>query len=180
MVVMPDEFQELEPLGSTALLQQLRAATQQQRHVAYLFLHSKPAMMRSIFADRRQAFYRFALLLDLPSIPDEFWRAYLREKHASLGMEARQTALDTLPELTGGHPYSVMAVAAAVYYGAKGDGEDSVDADRIRAGWQEALDSLAPVFQADWDRVRTHRHAAPSWSPSRVGSPYIEDSLRSR
>lgn len=175
MVIMLDEFQELADLGDPALLKRLRAVFQHQRHVTYLFLGSKPAIMRSIFADRRQAFDRFALLLDLPPIPDEAWREYLRRKFASLGMEVKERALDILLERTGGHPYSVMAVASAAYYGAKHEAHRAtIDADRVQVAWEEALDSLSPVYQADWESVRSHRHAAAVLEAIAQGrGPYI-------
>ena len=66
MVILLDEFQELDRLGGETLLKRLRSIFQQQEHTTYFFLGSESSLLQTIFADRRQEFYRFATLLQLP------------------------------------------------------------------------------------------------------------------
>ena len=74
-IIVIDEVQELEHLGGTPAFKRLRAVLQQQRYTTYLFLGSQSSVVSALFADRRQALYRFALLLDLPPVPAAAWRA---------------------------------------------------------------------------------------------------------
>ncbi len=84
LVILLDEFQELDRLGGPPLIKKLRALFQQQKHTTYLFLGSQAGLMHTIFSDQRQAFYRFAVMLNLPEIPEATWRSYLTEKFAGL------------------------------------------------------------------------------------------------
>ncbi len=51
----------------------MRSYFQNQKDVAYLFLGSKEGMMKTLFSDKREAFYRFATILPLPPIPAIAW-----------------------------------------------------------------------------------------------------------
>lgn len=176
MVIVLDEFQELASLGDNSLLKKLRAVLQEQRHTAYLFLGSKPALMRTLFADRRQAFYRFALLHDLPPIPAGAWKEYLARKFQRLGLAITEPALQLLIERTGGHPYSVMAVASTAYYLAREEGLPTVGADVVQVAYEEALRSLSPIYERDWESARSHKHAAVVLEAVASGrSPYTVD-----
>lgn len=73
LVVLLDEFQEVNRLGGTLLLQRMRAHFP-QRWCTYLFLGSQASLLNALFAERQRALYRFALLRDLPPVPDEAWR----------------------------------------------------------------------------------------------------------
>jgi AAA+ ATPase superfamily predicted ATPase len=157
MVIMLDEFQELSVLGGETILTRLRSVLQHQQHTSHLFLGSKPTMTRGIFADRRQAFYRFALLLELPPIRDHEWREYLGRKFASLGLSVTPAAIDVLIEKTGGHPYSVMAVASSVYYMTRD--KSVIHADDVFLAWEEAMEHLHPFYLGDWEAIHSNRHA---------------------
>ena len=90
LVVLLDEFQEVNRLGGTLLLQRMRAHFQQQRWCTYLFLGSQASLLNALFAERQRALYRFALLRDLPPVPDEAWRMYLHRKFEGEGVELTQ------------------------------------------------------------------------------------------
>ncbi|GLG01216.1 hypothetical protein Alches_12550 [Alicyclobacillus hesperidum subsp. aegles] len=62
LVVWFHEFQMIEKIDDL-LLKRLRAHFQHQTHVSYAFVGSDPDVMRMLFADQSQAFYRFAVML---------------------------------------------------------------------------------------------------------------------
>ncbi|SHJ72432.1 hypothetical protein SAMN05443507_10322 [Alicyclobacillus tolerans] len=65
LVVWFHEFQMNEQIDDL-LLKRLRAHFQHQTHVSYAFVGSDPDVMRMLFADQSQAFYRFAVMLQYP------------------------------------------------------------------------------------------------------------------
>lgn len=159
MVVLLDEFQEMERLGGHALLQRLRALFQQQSHTVYLFLGSQTTLMRTIFADRRQAFYRFATMIDLPPIPEEAWREYVARRFEENGMQLTEPAFRMLVSRTGGHPYCMMAVAYNAHVHARLHGVTVISADVVDFAYEQALTQLQPIYDVQWQELHHFRYA---------------------
>lgn len=159
LVVLLDEFQEVDRLGGEALLKRLRALFQQQQNTVYLFLGSQTTLMRTIFGDRRQAFYRFASLLDLPPIPPQAWEEYIKRRLEEHGIGITKPALLTLLEKTGGHPYCVMAVAYNAYLHAKLTGIREITGDTIHFAYEQTLDHLDEFYTVQLAEIRRIRHA---------------------
>ncbi len=171
LVILLDEFQELDRLGGPPLIKKLRALFQQQKHTTYLFLGSQAGLMHTIFSDQRQAFYRFAVMLNLPEIPEATWRSYLTEKFAGLHITISEGALGELLRETGRHPYSVMAVASTAYYLARSDSLTTIDREMMYYALERTLDLLEEIFQDHWEEVRKYRHAALVFRAVIQGNP---------
>ena len=157
VVVLLDEFQEVERLGGTDLMKRLRAQFQRQPHVSYLFLGSRPSLMWALFTTSAAAFYRFAVPAELPTIPAEAWRAYLARKAALYGVTVSDAAVTVLLERTGGHPWSVMEVISEAWM-ARGDAQ-AITAEHVVVGFGRALARLTPVYEAEWAGARQARYA---------------------
>ncbi len=154
LVVLLDEFQEVNRLGGTLLLQRMRAHFQQQRWCTYLFLGSQASLLNALFAERQRALYRFALLRDLPPVPDEAWRMYLHRKFEGAGVELTQAGADTLLARTGGHPYGLMQVANRAYVLLQHGARRKITADVAVLACQDVLRTLDRVYEAEWADVR--------------------------
>ncbi len=159
MVIMLDEFQEIDRLNGEQLLKRLRAMFQRQERTSYLFLGSQTTLLRTIFADRRHAFYRFATLLHLPPIPDEAWEAYITRRLSEHGLAITPAALRTLLDKTGGHPYCVMAVAYNSYLQARLGGGREITSDTVYYAYEQTLDHLEEFYSVQWGEVKRTRHA---------------------
>jgi uncharacterized protein len=159
MVILLDEFQEIERLGGEDLLKRLRALFQRQDNTSYLFLGSQTTLMQTIFSDRRQAFYRFATLLELPPVPFAAWREYIATRLASFNIEITEPALDLLLERTGGHPYCVMAVAYNAYLHVRLEELNTVNADVIHYAYEQAMSHLASIYDVQWQEIRQFKNA---------------------
>lgn len=148
-VLLLDEFQEARRIGGDEVLRRLRATMQTQRLTTYLFCGSQAGVMRALFGESRQAFYRFAYPLELPPIPDAAWRGYIATKLRDLGRDASDGALAAILEATGGHPYDTMAVASRALYLAERFGRPQVDADLAREAVAAVERELAVVLEAE-------------------------------
>lgn len=67
LVVWFLDFQAIAQINNVnLLLKRLRAIFQHQSHVSYAFTGTNSSLMQSLFADRHQPFYRFAVELKFP------------------------------------------------------------------------------------------------------------------
>jgi AAA+ ATPase superfamily predicted ATPase len=155
LIVLIDEFQEVDRLGGTALLKQLRSIMQYQQGVSYLFLGSEPSLMQTLFADRRQAFYRFATLLHLPDIDQEEWREYAQQKFAQASLSIQPAAFHSMIEHTGGHPFCVMAVLSEAYVWAKLTGVHMIDLTLMHQSLVRTYEELEGIYDELWKRILT-------------------------
>jgi hypothetical protein len=158
-IILFDEFQELDRIGGTPVFQRLRAILQRQTRCTYLFLGSQASLLYALFADRRQALYRFALLLDLPPIPAAAWSAYLARKFHDVGMRTSDVAVAELLRQTGGHPYGLMQVANRTYLAAMSSGRGEVTAELVASAYEDVLRMLGRVYEAEWADLRRVKYA---------------------
>jgi len=159
VVVLLDEFQELERLGGEMLFKRLRALFQEQTHAVYLFLGSHTTLMQAIFADRRQAFYRFATLMSMPPIPEAAWKAYIFRRFEEHRMSMSDTGFRMLYERTGGHPYCMMAVSYNALVHAALEGLTNINAEVVDYAYEQTLAQLEAVYDGQWQELHRFKHA---------------------
>lgn len=94
MVVLFDEFQDASRVaGHSDIYKRMRSHFQNHKSVSYLFLGSKEGMMNSLFGNRREAFYRFAVVLPIPPIPEDSWRMYISQKFKEQHIKADEKVI---------------------------------------------------------------------------------------
>lgn len=160
VVILLDEFQEIERLGGTMLLKRMRSIMQQQQSTSYLFLGSEPSLLQTLFADRRQAFYRFATMLHLPPIPHAEWAMYITKKFAGVDMTITDDAVGLLLEKTGGHPFCVMVALGESYFRSTVNHDKTVDIRGVYEGLSEAALTLEPIYEESWKQILSVRGGA--------------------
>lgn len=175
LVVLLDEFQEVERIGGQDLVRRLRALMQSQRATAYLFLGSRPSLLRSLFAHRQGAFYRFAVPMDIPPVPEDEWRGYLTRKLRAYGVEITAAALARLLDHTDGHPWCTMEVVSEAWI-VRGH-PSQIDAEDVERGYVRALERLTPLYEGAWQEVRRVRHADGVLKRIVLGEPVFDRSL---
>ncbi len=134
-----------------------------------MFLGSQ-ANLAQLFGSRTQPLFRFATWLDLPPVPSEAWRGYIRGRVSDRGIAIDDAAMDAILEYTGGHPYDTMQVAYEAYLAAR----------RLRTadGWlalaacASAQESAAPIF--DLEIQVAGPRARPLLSRIANGAPLYE------
>ena len=153
IVLVFDEFQEVIRIAGEDTLKVMRSYFQMQEGVAYLFLGSKEGMMNTIFGDKRQAFYRFATILPIPSIPTVAWKEYLSHKYTEQKIIVNDSSLSQILDMSGGHPQDTMLLCSEVYYALLEAGEEKMTLDFVRIGYTRALLTLSPVFDELLDEL---------------------------
>lgn len=184
MVIVIDEFQDIQKMGGAAVLKQMRSHIQQQQHAVYLFMGSQAHVMNELFElfqKPSQAFFRFAIQMQLPSIPWVAWEHYIVNRLSREGMSIRETALEILGEKTGGHPHGVMVVTEAAFLRARLGGQKVIEADDVILGYRSAMEgTLGAIYGQAWAIVRERKHtAAVLFAIAEGRQPYREASNRS-
>ena len=150
-----DEFQDVTEIGRN-YPRLMRAVFQTQPEVAHVYLGSKRHLMRRIFSDRNEPFWRSAKQMELGPIPRGEFAAYIRSRFEETGRAVAEDALAAILDLTGGHPYATQQLSYFVW-------EETVDesvagADTAARGLDRLLESEDKHFTLVWeDSNRTER-----------------------
>lgn len=102
-----DEFQEIVDIDAD-LPKLLRAVFQRQPEVAHVYLGSKRHVMKRIFSDANEPFWRSAKPVELGPIDSAPFAAFIEDRFRASGKEVDPAAIEGLLRLTGGHPYATQ------------------------------------------------------------------------
>src|SRR5262249_55736795 len=109
-----DEFQEIVDIDP-ALPRLMRAVFQEQPEVAHVYLGSRRHMMRRLFSDENEPFWRSAKPIELGVIAPEAFRAYIAERFESTGRRVDDAVVDAVLATTGGHPYATQELCYFIW-----------------------------------------------------------------
>src|ERR671935_655236 len=165
-----DEFKEVTEIGRN-YPRLMRAVFQTQPEVAHVYLGSKRHLMRRIFSDRNEPFWRSAKQMELgPIAPGEF-ATYIRSRFEETGRAIAEDALAAILELTGGHPYATQQLSYFVWDETRARAVARPEA--VERGLDRLLESEDNHFTLVWeDSNRTERLMllALAGGPARVFS----------
>src|SRR5919204_3907824 len=165
-----DEFQEVTEIGRN-YPRLMRAVFQTQPEVAHVYLGSKRHLMRRIFSDRNEPFWRSAKQMELGPIPTEQFADYIRSRFAATGRTIADDAVAAVLDLTGGHPYATQQLSYFVWEEAA---EGTLaEPDDVARALDRLLESENNHFSLVWeDSNRTERLMllALAGGPARVFS----------
>ena len=105
-----DEFQEVVDIDPE-LPKLMRAVFQAQPEVAHVYLGSKRHLMRAIFNDENEPFWRSAKQFELGVIAPSLFAPFLAERFLSTGKVIDDAAVAAVLDLTAGHPYATQELA---------------------------------------------------------------------
>jgi len=153
VLVVFDEFQDCGKFDGGDIFKVMRSHFQNHRNAAYLFLGSKKGMMEELFSHDREAFFRFATIVPVPPIPEEAWFKYIQHKFEQKHITAPDLPVQELVRLSGGHPQDTMHVCSETYYSMLEAAIKTLSAEAVRVGYERAMSSLVPVFDAILDDI---------------------------
>ena len=145
-----DEFQEVLDIDAR-LPRLMRAVFQAQPDVAHVYLGSRRHMMRRLFSDEQEPFWRSAKQIELGVIAPERWVAFLRERFTASARPIDDDALDRMLDVTGGHPYATQELAYFLWQ--ETPRRRRADLARLDAALAKVLRSEHAHFSLLWDRA---------------------------
>jgi uncharacterized protein len=149
-VLILDEFQEVMDVDRD-LPKLMRAVFQQQPETAHLYLGSKRNMMRRIFSDANEPFWRSAKQMELGVIAPEQFAGYIRERFEATGRRISAEAVDRVLEVTRGHPYATQELCYFLWQ--RTAGRRAADPAAVDEAVTDVLRSEHAHFTLLWGRA---------------------------
>lgn len=171
-----DEFQEIVDIDP-GLPRLMRSVFQEQPDVSHVYLGSRRHMMRRLFSDEQEPFWRSAKQIELGVIPPDLFAPFLVERFAGTARELPGAVADALLDVTHGHPYATQELAYFLWQEVPRDG--AATAERLDTALEKVLRSEHAHFSLLWERApRAQRQVlqALAAEPGRVTA----DAYRSR
>jgi uncharacterized protein len=148
VVLVLDEFQEVVDIDP-ALIKLMRSVFQEQPDVAHIYLGSKRHMMRQIFNDENEPFWRSARQMELDVIAPDLFETYALARFKKTGKELERDACTKALDLTGGHPYATQELLYFLWEDTPaGEAADLATLDRAL---EATLRSEHSHFSLIWD-----------------------------
>jgi AAA+ ATPase superfamily predicted ATPase len=107
VVLIFDEFQQIVDIDPK-LPALMRAVFQEQPEVAHVYLGSRRHMMRRLFSDENEPFWRSAKPIELGVIAPEAFAGYIAQRFAATDRAVDPAVVDAVLATTGGHPYATQ------------------------------------------------------------------------
>jgi hypothetical protein len=145
-----DEFQEIADIDA-GLPKLMRAVFQQQPEVSHVYLGSRRHMMRRIFSDANEPFWRSAKQVELDVIEPEAFRAYIAERFEATGRRIADDALDAVLATTHGHPYGTQELCYFIWQDTPPRG--TATAEKVAGAVTKVLRSEHAHFTLAWSKA---------------------------
>ena len=113
IAIVFDEFQEIRRI-SPVLEKKMRGIFQHHQNVTYIFIGSQESMIREIFQDRNNPFYKFGRQMVLNKIPESEFLDFIIQQFKLQKIDATGIAKDIL-KFTGCHPYYTQQLCHEIY-----------------------------------------------------------------
>lgn len=161
VAVIIDEFQEVVEHGGPAAEEQLRAAIQQHRHVAYVFAGSKTRLLADMVSDASRPFYRLGDVRFLGPVPRGDFIRFLSAAFQTTGIRATADAVVAILEHADDVPYNVQALASACWDRAHAS-NDSIAIDAAFVANVQAAEArrLDPLYTQLWGALTAPQRQA--------------------
>jgi hypothetical protein len=145
-----DEFQEVTGIDP-ALPALMRAVFQEQPDVAHIYAGSKRDMMKRLFNDENEPFYRSAKVMEIGAIEPDSFSSFIKERFDSTDRGVADAVVEGLLQITHGHPYATQELAYALWEEVP-SGFTANDAD-LRAALDSVIRSENARFTLVWERA---------------------------
>jgi AAA+ ATPase superfamily predicted ATPase len=114
VVLYFDEFQEITDIDPR-LPSLMRAVFQEQPDVAHIYAGSKRDMMKRLFSDENEPFYKSAKTMEIGAIAPDLFKSFIKARFDSTDRGISDAAVDDLLDVTRGHPYATQELAYALW-----------------------------------------------------------------
>ena len=176
VVLVLDEFQEVVGIDP-GLIKVMRSVFQEQPEVAHLYLGSKRHMMRRIFNDENEPFWRSAKQTELGVIPPDLFAPFALAKFSETGKELGPATCAKVLDLTHGHPYATQELLYFLWEETPAAG--TTDVSTLDRALDATLRSEHSHFSLVWDGISgAQKRALQALAQEQPGRPLSSDYQR--
>jgi uncharacterized protein len=158
VVVALDEFQAIDSFNGDSVEHALRAATQHQRQVGYVFAGSEPSLMEKMIGPRRP-FYKAGPVMRLQKISPTLFGDFIDKRFVKTGMKPEAGVAGAIVELAGNLPYDVQRLAHEAWDDVRAKGGRKVTLEDLHATLTRLLSEQETLFEALWQRLTLQQRA---------------------
>lgn len=158
VVVALDEFQAIDGFDGRSVEHALRAATQQQRQVGYVFAGSEPSLMEKMIGPRRP-FYKAGPVIRLDKIAPSAFAEFVEKRFSKSGIQPEPGLGAAIVDLAGNLPYDVQRLAHETWDDMRAAGRRRAGLDDLHATLARLLGEQATMFEAVWQRLTLAQRA---------------------
>ena len=167
-----DEFQEVIDIDPR-LPRLMRAVFQQQPEVAHVYLGSKRHMLRRLFSDENEPFWRSAKQMELGVIEAAKFAPFIRRQFERSGRFISSDAVEAILAITAGHPYATQELC---YFAWQEVGaEERAEAADVDAALARVLNSEHAHFSLLWERASSVQRVLLTELAREPGRPLSAD-----
>ena len=128
VVLAIDEFQQIAEFPEKNIEALLRTTIQTLKQTQFIFSGSKKHMMLKMFEDANRPFFSSTQIMGLDQIPEDMYRAFIREKFREHKRNIDDEAIDFILSWTLSHTYYTQTICNAVFAG----GEKDIHIDTVK------------------------------------------------
>ena len=158
VVVALDEFQAIDSFNGGSVEHALRAATQHQRQVGYIFAGSEPSLMEKMIGPRRP-FYKAGPVMRLNKISPTLFGDFIDQRFVKTGMKADAGVAEAIVELAGNLPYDVQRLAHETWDDVRAKGGRKATLEDLHGALTRLLSEQETLFEALWQRLTLQQRA---------------------
>jgi uncharacterized protein len=176
VVLVLDEFQEVVEIDR-GLIKLMRSVFQEQPEVAHIYLGSKRHMMRRIFSDENEPFWRSAKQTELDVIRPDLFAPYALARFKETGKELDRATCGRALELTGGHPYATQELLYFLWE--ETPPGEATDLSALDRALDATLRSEHSHFSLIWDGISgAQKRVVQALAQEQPGRPLSSDYQR--
>jgi uncharacterized protein len=156
LVLVFDEFQEIQRFPGAGLEKAMRSHFQTHRHVSYLFAGSRQSTLQDMASRERSPFYRFGRLVSLGPIPPKEFAPFLQARFRRGGLRVSADTVDGILAAADDVPYNVQRLCHQLWTLRAGRADRITERD-IGEAIAGVVEQDAPHFSTGWDRLSLHQ-----------------------
>ena len=115
LVVIIDEFSDLEKYNGQAIEKALRSEIQNQTHIGYIFSGSEESVMLSMIRDRKRAFYKLGRIMELGPIKQNAYANFILGWLKKGGFTISDDDLQRVFEIGNDVPYNIQRLCNVMW-----------------------------------------------------------------
>jgi uncharacterized protein len=158
IIVALDEFQAIDSFNGGSVEHALRAATQHQRQVGYIFAGSEPSLMEKMIGPRRP-FYKAGPVMRLHKISPTLFGDFIDRRFVKTGMKPDAGVAEAIVELAGNLPYDVQRLAHETWDDVRAKGARKATLEDLHGTLTRLLSEQETIFEALWQRLTLQQRA---------------------
>lgn len=116
VIVAFDEFQEIRRINGEEIERIMRSRFQEHKNVSYIFIGSKRHMIKDIFENKNNPFFRFGKHISLKKIPEKEFSIFIKNNFTDSGIEIDDDVIKSILDLTQCHPYYTQQLCHEIWY----------------------------------------------------------------